>query len=77
LLLQAISTFVFSRKDAAFGINCGLVCGYRNWALTLAITAGSLGKDFETLVAIGQFGVMLMPLPMIAILKKFTFDRNN
>ncbi len=69
--LQGFSTFLFRKSGSNTALNAGLVCGYRNWALTLAITAGSLGEDFTTLVAIGQFGVMLLPLPSLKYLKLF------
>ena len=70
LILQGVTTYLFKSFGADFALNAGLVCGYRNWALTLALTAGSLGDDFTTFVAIGQFGVMLLPIPTLRLLKK-------
>lgn len=69
LSLQAATTYLFKGAGANFAINAGMVCGYRNWALTLALTAGTLGEEFTAFVAIGQFGVMLMPLPTIRFYK--------
>ena len=70
ILLQTVTTLLFKPLGRDFAVNAGLVCGYRNWALTLALTAGSLGEDFTALVAIGQFGVMLLPLPSVRFFKK-------
>ncbi|WP_420547613.1 hypothetical protein [Curvivirga sp.] len=71
LTLQAISSYLFKPMDKKTALNAGLVCGYRNWTLTLAITAGSLGEDFTALVALGQFGVMLLPLPSLNFFDRF------
>lgn len=72
--LQFVTTIAFKSMGLATALNAGLVCGYRNWALTLAITAGSLGEDFTAFVAIGQFGVMLLPLPSLKYLKAYFKD---
>lgn len=72
--LQFTTTVAFRNMDLSTALNAGLVCGYRNWALTLAITAGSLGEDFTAFVAIGQFGVMLLPLPSLKYLKIYFKD---
>jgi BASS family bile acid:Na+ symporter len=70
IVLQAVGAAVFAPAGRNTALTVGLMFGYRNMALPLAVLAGAAPPDFALYVAMAQMPMYMLPVLTIPIYRR-------
>ena len=68
--LQAIGAALFSPAGRSTALTVGLMFGYRNMALPLAVLAGAAPADFALYVAMAQLPMYMLPVLTVRLYRR-------